>query len=108
MNDLTEVLTGPGASMGFGGLAGVVVGYTAKKFTKMAALLLGVLFVLVQLLAHLQVITVHWTTVQTVAEGAWTNDQGVSLADRAWAILSANLPFGGGFLGGFALGFKLG
>ena len=103
-----ELLSGPAAAMGFGGMAGAVVGFTAKKFTKLAAILLGVLFVLVQLLAHLELITVHWGTVQTVAEEVWQNDEGLTLADRAWGVLVANLPFGGGFLGGFALGFKLG
>ena len=43
-----------------------------------------------------------------VAEEVWQNEEGLTLADRAWGILAANLPFGGGFLGGFALGFKLG
>jgi uncharacterized membrane protein (Fun14 family) len=108
MADLGELLTGPAAAMGFGGMAGVVVGYTAKKFTKLAALLLGTLFVLVQLLAYLGFVTVHWSTVQSAAEEVWRNEQGATLADRAWEVLVANLPFGGGFVVGFALGFKLG
>lgn len=108
MTDLGDLLSGPAASMGFGGLAGVVVGYTAKKFTRLAALLLGALFLLVQLLAHFGFVTVHWESVQSVAEEAWQNEQGRTLAEQAWDILAANLPFGGGFVGGFAIGFKLG
>ena len=45
---------------------------------------------------------------QQTAEHVWSDPQGVTLADRAWEMLSANLPFGGAFAAGFALGFKLG
>jgi hypothetical protein len=34
----------------------------------------------------------------------WKHPQGMTLADHAWRILSANLPFGGGFIIGFKLG----
>ncbi len=85
-----------------------MVGYTAKKVTKLVALALGLVFILVQALVYVGFITVDWTVVQTTADHVWTNAEGVSLADRAWDILSANLPFGGGFVTGFALGFKLG
>ena len=45
---------------------------------------------------------------QHTAEHVWKDGQGVTLADRAWEVISANLPFGGGFVAGFALGFKMG
>jgi uncharacterized membrane protein (Fun14 family) len=108
MNDLGEMLAGPAAGLGFGGIAGLVVGYTAKKLTKLVALALGAAFILVQVLVYLGVIEVHWGVVQTAAEGAWQDAEGVTMADRAWDIVSANLPFGGGFVAGFALGFKMG
>ena len=41
-------------------------------------------------------------------DGVWMDAQGVTLAERAWQVISANLPFGSGFVAGFALGFKLG
>jgi uncharacterized membrane protein (Fun14 family) len=85
-----------------------VVGYAAKKVTKTVAVLLGVLFILLQVLAYNELITINWGTVQSTAQGVWTDPRGVTLADRAWVILTANLPFGGGFVTGFALGFKLG
>jgi len=96
------------AALGFGGVAGAVVGYTAKKVTKLVALALGVAFILVQVLAYNELITVNWVAVQHTAEGVWVDPSGVTLADRGWRILSANLPFGGGFVAGFVLGFKLG
>lgn len=108
MSDLTALLSGSAGSLGFGGVAGVVVGYTAKKLTKLAAILLALLFILVQVLAYQGWIHVEWTAVEQSAKGIWVDDAGVTLADRAWAILTANLPFGGAFIAGFALGFKLG
>jgi len=106
--DLSQLFGGSLASLGFGGVAGAVVGYTAKKVTKLVALILGLAFILVQVLVYQGLITVNWSAVQTTAEGVWTDAHGVTLADRSWQILAANLPFGGGFVTGFLLGFKLG
>lgn len=107
--DLSQLLGTPTVTaLGFGGAAGLVVGYTAKKITKLLALALGLTFILVQALAYEGLITVNWGVVQNTAENVWTDPHGMTLADRAWAVLTANLPFGGGFVAGFALGFKLG
>jgi uncharacterized membrane protein (Fun14 family) len=106
--DVTAWLQDYGATMGFGGVAGLVVGYAAKKMTRLVALALGLTFILVQVLAYEGLLSVNWGAVQETAHGVWTNAQGVTLADRAWAILTANLPFGAAFVSGFAVGFKLG
>ncbi len=106
--DIGQLVRGPLAPLGFGGIAGAVVGYTAKKVTKLAALILGGLFIVVQLLVYAGFIEVHWERVQSTAESAWHDAQGVTLAQRAWDILVANLPFGAGFAAGFAIGFKIG
>jgi uncharacterized membrane protein (Fun14 family) len=106
--DLNELFGGQLVPFGFGGVAGAVVGYVAKKLTKLLAIALGLTFILVQVLAYNGLITVHWSVVQNTAEGMWADPSGVTLGDRAWAILVANLPFGGGFVAGFLIGFKLG
>jgi uncharacterized membrane protein (Fun14 family) len=103
-----NMLMGPLAGLGFGGLAGAVVGYAAKKLTKMVAILLGVLFITIQVLAYYQLIVVDWVAVQSTAEQAVHSEQGRSAAQQAWSLLTANLPWGGGFVAGFAIGFKLG
>ena len=108
VNGLSELLNGSWATLGFGGVAGAIVGYTAKKVTKLAALVLGGVLILVQILVHLGFVEVHWKAVQDTAETVWRDPRGVTLADRAWDVLVANLPFGGGFVAGFALGFKIG
>jgi uncharacterized membrane protein (Fun14 family) len=106
--DLSQLLGGQVGSLGFGGIAGLVVGYTAKKLTKLLAIALGATFILVQILAYKGLITVNWGAVENTAQGVWADPHGVTLADHAWKVLSANLPFGAGFAAGFAIGFKLG
>ena len=108
MGDLTQALIGPAAALGFGGVTGTLVGYTAKKLTKVVAVLLGIVCIFVQFLVWKGFITVNWDVVQTTAENVWQSPNGRTLADRAWEIMTISLPFGGGFVGGFALGFKLG
>ena len=104
----TESLEQVLATLGFGGVAGALVGFAAKKLTKLAALLLGALFIVVQLLVYLGWITVDWNAVQHATTEVWKDPHGVTLADRFWSMITANLPFAGGFAAGFALGFKLG
>lgn len=108
MGDLGTLLGGPAGELGFGGVAGAIVGYAAKKLTKLAALMVGLLFIVIQGLVYLKFVSVDWNAVQHSAEHVWKDTQGVTLAERAWDVISANLPFGGGFVAGFALGFKVG
>ena len=106
--DIGQILGPIAPSLGFGGVAGLAVGYTAKKLTKLVALLLGITFILLQLAVYEGFITVNWGVVQGAAEHIWSTPEGLTLADRLWAILTANLPFGGAFVTGFAIGLKLG
>jgi uncharacterized membrane protein (Fun14 family) len=106
--DAGTMLTSLAPELGFGGVAGAVVGYASKKVTKLVALALGLVFIIIQGLVYLHVVTVDWHTVQTGAEHLWKDPHGVTLASRAWNILSANLPFGAAFAAGFGIGFKLG
>jgi len=108
MNGFNELLNGQVSALGFGGVAGAAVGYTAKKVTKLLALLLGLTFILVQLLVYAGFISVNWQAVESSAHTVWSGPDGVTLADKAWTILRQQLPFGAAFAVGFALGFKLG
>jgi len=103
-----QFLPGSLPTLGFGGVAGLIVGYSAKKLTKLAALALGVLFIVLQLLAYYGFVTVHWGDVQSTAEAAWRSPEGATLVERGQQVLMANLPFAGGFAAGFVVGFKLG
>lgn len=94
--------------LGFGGLAGLCVGYFVKKAARMMALLLGCLFVLLQVLAYYQIVAINWGGVSTAFDTA----AGTGVFSNAMAsltrVLLHNLPFGAAFMGGFALGAKKG
>lgn len=96
----------PPAQVGFGGVAGFVAGYAAKKLARITALVLGLLFFALQILAHEGWITIHWEAVQSSAQQVWHTSGGPALTDRLWAVFSGNLPFGAAFTAGFAVGFK--
>lgn len=102
------MLGGVGPELGFGGVAGAVVGYTAKKLTKLVALALGLVFIVIQVLIYFHFIAVDWQAIEHSAHEVWSDAHGVTLADRAWQVVSANLPFGGAFAVGFGIGFKVG
>lgn len=108
MDDLFNTLAGPLTGLGFGGVAGFIVGYAAKKIAKLLALALGLLFITIQALAYYGWIDVHWEAVQSGAEEIWRGQDGATLAERTWQVISYNLPFGGGFVAGFALGIRRG
>lgn len=102
-----NILPGAAAGLGFGGVVGLAVGYSTKKVGKLALIGIGVVFVIVQTLVYAELITVDWAAVEGAAKDAWETSDG-TLAERGWAILENNLPFGGGFAAGFAVGFKMG
>ena len=107
MDDSGTIVIGPGAGLGFGGVLGLGVGYATKKLGKIFLLLLGLFVVVLQVLAHFEWITVDWNAVHSTASGMWQTPDG-SLGEHLWEIVASNLPFGGGFLAGFTLGFKMG
>ena len=108
MTPINEGLFNMLPGLGFGGLVGFVVGFTAKKISKVAAFALGSLVILAAVLQSLGWITINWGAVEQSTKPLLQDPSGLSIADRAWAVLVANIPFGGGFAGGFALGFKVG
>jgi len=103
-----ELLSGPLGTLGVGGLFGAAVGYAAKKLSRVALLVVGLGFLLVQVLAWYGWVEVHWEHVEAAARAQWQSPDGTTLLDRAWRVASANLPFGGAFATGFVLGFRLG
>ncbi len=106
--NFSDMLGGVAPELGFGGVAGAIVGYTAKKLTKLVALGLGLVFIVIQVLIYYRFIAVDWQAIEHSAHDVWTDAQGVTLAERAWQVVSANLPFGGAFAVGFGIGFKVG
>ncbi|GIV03745.1 MAG: hypothetical protein KatS3mg077_1498 [Candidatus Binatia bacterium] len=98
----------PLGQLGFGGMAGLVAGYAAKKVARLAAIVLGLLFFALQILAHQGWITIHWQEVERAADELWRQAHQQGWGEWLWAVMIGNLPFGGAFTAGFLLGTRLG
>ncbi|UBV43979.1 hypothetical protein LAJ19_03350 [Deinococcus taeanensis] len=88
-----------------GALLGFAAGVALRHIGRIALILLGVLFITLQLLAYFDLISVNWLRVQALTE-PWLR-QG-SEAGGAWLsrVLTANLPFAGAFTAGLLLGLR--
>ncbi len=92
-------------TLGAGGIAGWAVGFTLKKIAKVLALVLGVVFISLQVLAFKNLIVIDWVKI----EGLYANNTELegTLA-KAMSVVTYNLPFVGSFMVGFWMGFKKG
>ncbi len=94
--------------LGFGLVAGFAVGYALKKVGKVLAVILGLLFITLQVLSSLGFLTVHWGEVQARVDPFLEVDS----LEHAWrsllAVLTHNLTFAGAFVPGVVLGLRRG
>ncbi|KAJ3180462.1 FUN14 domain-containing protein 2 [Geranomyces variabilis] len=102
--------------MTLGGALGAFTGFFTAKIGKVVAFVIGGGFVAMQLLAHAGFITVSWSNISASFNKQFNaNEYGevppstISLiVRRMLRWLTADVPFTGGFLAGFWLGFRLG
>jgi uncharacterized membrane protein (Fun14 family) len=92
----------------FGGLAGFAVGYAIKTVGRWVAIILGLIFVVVQVLASMGYINVDWIRIQRDVEPLLRQEQIKSAWDALVGVLTTNLPFGGAFVAGLLLGLRRG
>jgi uncharacterized membrane protein (Fun14 family) len=94
--------------LGFGGIMGFCAGYASKKVAKAMVVLIGILFICIQLLVYVKFVDVHWDK----AAGAFDHAAQSGMVQRGFescmGVLVHNLPFGASFVGGFWLGMKRG
>lgn len=90
------------AQMGGGTLAGIAVGYAAKRTLRLALVVLGVVLVGLYILSQQGFITVHWDQVSKGIEDG-SRGAGAYVATMIRQLSPSLLGFGAGF----ALGFKL-
>lgn len=91
------------ATLGIGGVLGWSSAHAVKTVGKMLAILLGVVFIMLQVLAYYGLADIHWHKMAEHYPSAVALKHGASVM---WKILTYNLPFTGGFGGGFWLGIK--
>lgn len=92
------------STLGLGGIAGLCVGYTLKKFAKIVAIILGVLFIVLQILAYMRFITVNWDYINSFIAPSGLQTLWISLI----SIITYNFPFAGAFITGMYVGFNKG
>ncbi len=102
---MVEVLTPLLTQLGVGGVAGLCVGYALKKIGKLVAIIIGLAFIGLELLAYYGIININYTVLQEWANGVIGH---VGIAEGVLTIIIGNLPFAAIFLAGFALGLKIG
>lgn len=92
--------------LSFGIIAGIIVGYTFKKVTKLLAIILGLFFFGLQLLAYYKLVIVNWEAIAGITE----NLLQITTASSPlwWKILINNFPYAATFSIGFMIGFKKG
>ncbi len=91
-------------TLGGGGIAGWAVGFTLKKFAKLVALIVGIAFISLQLLAFNRFITIDWERIKSAVPDESIEHSATSLM----SVITYNLPFAGSFALGFWLGFRKG
>jgi uncharacterized membrane protein (Fun14 family) len=92
--------------LSFGFIAGIIVGYTCKKLTRLVAIVLGLFFIGIQILAYYKFIYVDWQSIGKATEGAIKAT--TASTPLWWAILITHFPYVGAFSIGFVIGFRKG
>lgn len=96
------------SQLGIGAVMGFCVGFMVKKVSKIAAIVVGLAFVLIQVLAFYGIITIDWAPIKDWWDQATTPDR----IQGQWAVvrslLFSNVPALGGAVPGFILGLKRG
>lgn len=96
------------SQLGVGGIAGFSVGYAVTKVGKGFALLLGLVFVVVQWLAFQGFLTVHWSEVEARLDPLLGSDSLAELWRGLLAVLTHNVLFAGAFVPALLLGMRRG
>jgi uncharacterized membrane protein (Fun14 family) len=92
-------------TLSLGAILGFAAGYAVKTIGKIALLIVGLLFVAVQLLSYFGLVTVNWLRLEALS-GPWLQDNSRSVWTWLSGVLTHDLPFGGAFVAGLLLGLR--
>ena len=93
------------STLGVGGLLGWAAGTAVRTVSRLLGCLLGVLFILMQLLAYYGFVEWQWDAISQFIMGPAATVADAASA-KVWTILTYNLPFTGGFASGFYIGLR--
>lgn len=93
--------------LSLGGVLGFATALALKTIGKIALVVVGLLFIAIQVLASYDILSVDWLRVQAISE-PWLKQSGELLSEWVNRVLLGNLPFAGAFTAGFVLGLRRG
>lgn len=105
---LLDSLTPYLGQISFGALAGFAVGYALKKIGRAAAVVLGLLFIALQVLAYFGFVEVDWLRIRQAADPLLARPGLERLWNGLLGVLTNNLPFAAAFVPGLLLGLRAG
>ncbi len=94
--------------LSFGALAGFAAGYALKKVGKIVAVLVGLLFIALQILAYYGFIQIDWLAVQERFDPVLESGNLSRLWQNLLGLLTYNLTFAAAFVPGLLLGLRQG
>jgi len=103
---MEDGVTLPWGSLGLGGLAGFAAGFALKQVGRIVALVVGLFFIGVQVLAYQGYLHVDWAGIQRDLAPALAPERIESMWSKVVAVLTYNLPFAAGFVPGFWMGLR--
>jgi uncharacterized membrane protein (Fun14 family) len=102
---MSEVISPLVYQFGIGGVGGFIVGYAIKKISKLAAILIGLIILLLLYLSTQGIISINFEALFNAVSGLF----GSAGQAASWLVgVISIIPFMGSFVVGFLLGFKLG
>jgi uncharacterized membrane protein (Fun14 family) len=102
---MSEVISPLVYQFGVGGVGGFIVGYAIKKISKLAAILIGLIILLLLYLSTQGIISINFEALFNAVSGLF----GATGQAASWLVgVISIIPFMGSFVVGFLLGFKLG
>lgn len=103
-----------GTSIGFGGVAGFLIGYAIKKAIKIMLFIIGLFFAALAYLNYQGILTINWDKLNASASNVTTGlgnatGQIAGISDQvAPTLVNFGIPLTGSFAAAFVLGFMKG
>jgi uncharacterized membrane protein (Fun14 family) len=103
-----------GTSIGFGGVAGFLIGYAIKKAIKIMLFVIGLFFAALAYLNYQGIVTINWDKLTASASDATSGlgnatGQIAGISDQvAPTLINFGIPLTGSFAAAFVLGFMKG
>ena len=88
-----------------GAVLGFATGVAIRAVGRVVLVVVGVLFISLQLLAYFELVSINWLRLQALTE-PWLRQGSEQGAQWLGRVLTANLPFAGAFAAGLALGLR--